>query len=277
MWFCLVQFTTACSSNHTMRHLNRCQQMWLVHNERNTKTVLLQWVFKLWKYKSVQHNQNTWNLFLLTSPALLSRSLLYSHLWCHPRTHLPLVSALTSRQTCCTHLLYSALSNLLISFLLVSCCVAVFEYDFSLNCSTSQKNEYSAFTTHFLTSGPLLHSNSGSNCVAGTLLPPSSPRFVPFFSIARRFQLFLPSSTRTRRLHKYRKKQYFTYDVYSSEASFELLHPKKKVCACVRLILVLVRYVLCTRYVCTWYQPAEMRWGTERQPECFLLIHAAVA
>ena len=34
-----------------------------------------------------------------------------------------------------------------------------------------------------------------------------------------------------------------------------------KICACVRLILVLVggtRYVLCTRYVCTWYQPAEV-------------------
>ena len=49
----------------------------------------------------------------------------------------------------------------------------------------------------------------------------------------------------------------------SSEASFYLLHQKKKKCAGVRLILVLVctryvcttlydtRYVLCTRYVCT--------------------------
>ena len=38
----------------------------------------------------------------------------------------------------------------------------------------------------------------------------------------------------------------------------------EKICACVRQILVLVlrqydtRYVLCTRYVCTWYQPAEI-------------------
>ena len=39
---------------------------------------------------------------------------------------------------------------------------------------------------------------------------------------------------------------------------------KKKVCAGVRLILVLVWYVFCTRYECTWFQPAEMRWGTER-------------
>ena len=43
MWSCLVQFTTACSSNHTLRHLNRWQQMFLVHNERNTKTILRQW------------------------------------------------------------------------------------------------------------------------------------------------------------------------------------------------------------------------------------------
>ena len=38
----------------------------------------------------------------------------------------------------------------------------------------------------------------------------------------------------------------------------------EKICACVRQILVLVlrqydtRYVLCTRCVCTWYQPAEI-------------------
>ena len=37
-----MQFTTVCSSNHTLRHLNRCQQM-LVRNERNTKTILRQW------------------------------------------------------------------------------------------------------------------------------------------------------------------------------------------------------------------------------------------
>ena len=43
MWSCLVQFTTGCSSNNTLRHLNRCQQMLLVHNERNTKTILRQW------------------------------------------------------------------------------------------------------------------------------------------------------------------------------------------------------------------------------------------
>ena len=34
------------------------------------------------------------------------------------------------RQTCCTHFLYSALSDLLISYLPVSCRVAAFEYDF---------------------------------------------------------------------------------------------------------------------------------------------------
>ena len=43
MWSCLVQFTTVCSSKHTLRHLNRCQQMWLVHNERNAKTISRQW------------------------------------------------------------------------------------------------------------------------------------------------------------------------------------------------------------------------------------------
>ena len=36
-------FTTVCSSNHTLRHLNRCQQMLLVHNERNTNIILRQW------------------------------------------------------------------------------------------------------------------------------------------------------------------------------------------------------------------------------------------
>ena len=38
-----MQFTTVCSSNHTLRHLNRCQQMLLVHNERNTEAILRQW------------------------------------------------------------------------------------------------------------------------------------------------------------------------------------------------------------------------------------------
>ena len=63
----------------------------------------------------MQHNQNTGHLLLLTSPALLSRSLLYSSLWCHPRAHLPLVSATSHKQhvlrtrtitigQCCGHL-----------------------------------------------------------------------------------------------------------------------------------------------------------------------------
>ena len=38
-----MQFTAVCSSNHTLRYLNRCQQMWLVHNERNAKTISRQW------------------------------------------------------------------------------------------------------------------------------------------------------------------------------------------------------------------------------------------
>ena len=38
-----MQFTTVCSSNHTPRHLNRYQQMLLVNNERNTKTILRHW------------------------------------------------------------------------------------------------------------------------------------------------------------------------------------------------------------------------------------------
>ena len=46
----------------------------------------------------MQHNQNTGHLLFLTLPALLSRSLLYSSLWSHPRTHLPLVSATSHKQ-----------------------------------------------------------------------------------------------------------------------------------------------------------------------------------
>ena len=70
-----------------------------------------------------------------------------------------------------------------------------------------------------------------------------------------------------------------TCSFYSSEASFQLLHPQKKNCvcvcdekksaclanlgfrvgyACVRLILVLVWGTYYVPYVCTWYQPAEI-------------------
>ena len=94
---CLVLFTTACSSNHTLRHRNRCQQMLLVHNERNTKIILRQWAEVL-------------------------------------------------RQACCTHFLYAAPSDVLISYLSVSCRVAVgIRVRFlTLNFFTVQKNEYSA-------------------------------------------------------------------------------------------------------------------------------------
>ena len=55
--------------------------------------------------------------------------------------------------------------------------------------------------------------------------------------------------------------------VYSSEASFQLIHPKKYICRCVcstnigfsvekKCLGLSVGYVLCTTYVCTWYQQA---------------------
>ena len=43
-----------------------------------------------------------------------------------------------------------------------------------------------------------------------------------------------------------------------------------KICACVRLILVLVRYVLCTRYVCTWYQPPEIYTYVRYVPDTYV-------
>ena len=57
---------------------------------------------------------------------------------------------------------------------------------------------------------------------------------------------------------------------FSSETSFYSLHAKKKKCACVRLISVLVRYVLCTRYVCTWYQPAEICTYVRYVPDTYV-------
>ena len=37
-----------------------------------------------------------------------------------------------------------------------------------------------------------------------------------------------------------------------------MIHPKKKVCVCSTNLGFSVGYVLCTIYVCTWYQPAEI-------------------
>ena len=57
-----------CSSTHTLRHLNRCQQMLLVHNERNAKRggPLI-----FGRFKSVQHNQ-TLVTYIAVSDLLIS-------------------------------------------------------------------------------------------------------------------------------------------------------------------------------------------------------------
>ena len=121
----------------------------------------------------MQHNQNTGHLLLLTSPALLSRSLLYSSLWSHPRTHLPLVSATSHKPhvlstrtitigQCCTHFLYLLCSIgspyfLFASFLSRGCIRVRF---LRLNFLTFQKNEYSA------SYDPLSYYEAGRYCTS---------------------------------------------------------------------------------------------------------------
>ena len=118
-WSCSVQFITVCSSNHTLRHLKRCQQMDVVSTQRTkykNHLTPMGWggPLSFGRFKSVQHNRNTGHL-------------------------------------------YSALSDLLISYLPVSCRVAVFEYDFLGWISLLLKKTCTQLlTTHFLTSGPLL-------------------------------------------------------------------------------------------------------------------------
>ena len=114
---CLVQFTTVCLSNHTLSHLNRCQQM-LVHNERNTKPSYangLRWALQLWKIQNCATQPKHWSLILC--------SIGYPYF-------------------------------IFASFLSRGCIRVRF---LRLNLLTFQKTNTQIHTTHFLTSGPLLY------------------------------------------------------------------------------------------------------------------------